>query len=219
MSSSIFILRGGALGASRVSLFPSPIPPPCNVDRLAPASSLHMCMCETVRVAVFYGGVPIKQNIDVLNGDQKPHIIVCTPGRVLELVRSWYQIVHVHVDVARSTTDPTDRTGMTDQLQPIHAPRTGAQEGAEAGPREALRAGRVRQAPRAARCVARHPTHWMDPISPTPPTTPEHSLHSSAHTKTSPSPLTKPLPSPALQQTCGGTSRRSSAPRPTRSRS
>lgn len=40
-----------------------------------------------MRVAVFYGGVPIKQNIDVLNGDQKPHIIVGTPGRILELVR------------------------------------------------------------------------------------------------------------------------------------
>lgn len=31
--------------------------------------------------------------------------------------------------------------------------RTGGEEGAEDGPREALRAGRVRQAPRAARCV------------------------------------------------------------------
>lgn len=41
-----------------------------------------------MRVAVFYGGVPIKQNIDVLNGDQKPHIIVGTPGRILELVRA-----------------------------------------------------------------------------------------------------------------------------------
>ena len=40
-----------------------------------------------VRVAVFYGGVPIKQNMDVLAGDQKPHIIVGTPGRILELVR------------------------------------------------------------------------------------------------------------------------------------
>ena len=39
-----------------------------------------------MRVAVFYGGVPIKQNIDLLNSDQKPHIIVGTPGRILELV-------------------------------------------------------------------------------------------------------------------------------------
>ena len=60
-----------------------------------------------MRVAVFYGGVPIKQNIDVLNGDQKPHIIVCTPGRVLELVRC---IQFVNVNVARPTTDPTDMT-------------------------------------------------------------------------------------------------------------
>ncbi|TFJ84028.1 hypothetical protein NSK_005123 [Nannochloropsis salina CCMP1776] len=40
-----------------------------------------------VRVAVFYGGVPIKQNMDLLASDQKPHIIVGTPGRILELVR------------------------------------------------------------------------------------------------------------------------------------
>jgi len=38
-------------------------------------------------VAVFYGGVPIKQNIELLSSDQKPHIIVGTPGRILELVR------------------------------------------------------------------------------------------------------------------------------------
>ncbi|GAB5036279.1 atp-dependent rna helicase uap56 [Nannochloropsis oceanica] len=49
-------------------------------------STLHL-LEPKVRVAVFYGGVPIKQNMELLNSDQKPHIIVGTPGRILELVR------------------------------------------------------------------------------------------------------------------------------------
>jgi ATP-dependent RNA helicase UAP56/SUB2 len=40
-----------------------------------------------VRVAVFYGGTPLKANVDLLSGDAKPHIVVGTPGRILELVR------------------------------------------------------------------------------------------------------------------------------------
>eukprot|EP00871_Galdieria_phlegrea_P005987 jgi/Galph1/876/GphlegSOOS_G5676.1 len=40
----------------------------------------------TVRTAVLYGGVPIKQHIDRLK-QSPPHIVVGTPGRVLDLVR------------------------------------------------------------------------------------------------------------------------------------
>ncbi|KAI8998097.1 ATP-dependent RNA helicase uap56 [Gaertneriomyces semiglobifer] len=39
-----------------------------------------------VKTAVFYGGAPVKQNIETLRND-KPQIIVGTPGRVLGLVR------------------------------------------------------------------------------------------------------------------------------------
>jgi len=39
-----------------------------------------------IKTAVFYGGVHIKQNIDVLQ-NEKPHIVVGTPGRILDLVR------------------------------------------------------------------------------------------------------------------------------------
>jgi ATP-dependent RNA helicase UAP56/SUB2 len=39
-----------------------------------------------VRTAVFYGGVNIKQNKDTL-ANEKPHIVVGTPGRILALAR------------------------------------------------------------------------------------------------------------------------------------
>ncbi|OZJ03780.1 ATP-dependent RNA helicase uap56 [Bifiguratus adelaidae] len=41
-----------------------------------------------IRTEVFYGGVPIKQNYDILRDKEKcPHIVVGTPGRVLALIR------------------------------------------------------------------------------------------------------------------------------------
>jgi superfamily II DNA/RNA helicase len=40
-----------------------------------------------VKTAVFYGGLPVKQNVDELN-EKKPQIIVGTPGRILGLVKS-----------------------------------------------------------------------------------------------------------------------------------
>jgi ATP-dependent RNA helicase UAP56/SUB2 len=39
-----------------------------------------------VKTAVFYGGTPLKQNLDTLK-TEKPQIIVATPGRLLALVR------------------------------------------------------------------------------------------------------------------------------------
>merc|ERR1712028_276662 len=39
-----------------------------------------------VKTAVFYGGVPIKQNREILKNDC-PHIVVGTPGRILALAR------------------------------------------------------------------------------------------------------------------------------------
>lgn len=41
-----------------------------------------------VKTAVFYGGVPVQKDIEVLkNKDQAPHIVVATPGRLNALVR------------------------------------------------------------------------------------------------------------------------------------
>lgn len=37
-----------------------------------------------VKSVVFYGGVSIKTNVDTLKND-KPHIVVGTPGRILDL--------------------------------------------------------------------------------------------------------------------------------------
>ena len=39
-----------------------------------------------VKTAVFYGGVPVKQNKEILKNDC-PHIVVGTPGRILGLAR------------------------------------------------------------------------------------------------------------------------------------
>lgn len=41
-----------------------------------------------VRTSVFYGGIPIQKDIEVLqNPEQRPHIIVATPGRLNALIR------------------------------------------------------------------------------------------------------------------------------------
>ncbi len=37
-----------------------------------------------VKTAVFYGGVPVQENRDLLKNDP-PHIVIGTPGRVLQL--------------------------------------------------------------------------------------------------------------------------------------
>lgn len=56
---------------------------------LDPQSGHALChACVQVRVGVFYGGVNIKENIDLLNSDQKPHIVVGTPGRLAQLVKT-----------------------------------------------------------------------------------------------------------------------------------
>jgi hypothetical protein len=41
-----------------------------------------------VKSAVFYGGTPIKAHKDILKGDDAPHILVGTPGRILALVKT-----------------------------------------------------------------------------------------------------------------------------------
>jgi ATP-dependent RNA helicase UAP56/SUB2 len=39
-----------------------------------------------VKVSVFYGGIPIRQHIQILEEDS-PHVVVGTPGRILQLIR------------------------------------------------------------------------------------------------------------------------------------
>jgi len=40
-----------------------------------------------IRTEVIYGGVPLNEHITLLKGVKKPHIVVGTPGRVLQLVK------------------------------------------------------------------------------------------------------------------------------------
>jgi len=41
---------------------------------------------EDVRIGVFYGGVPIRENKAILTPEKHPHVIVGTPGRMLALI-------------------------------------------------------------------------------------------------------------------------------------
>ena len=36
-----------------------------------------------IRSEVFYGGIPIGDNVAILKGDKPPHIVIGTPGRIL----------------------------------------------------------------------------------------------------------------------------------------
>ena len=41
-----------------------------------------------IKTAVFYGGVPVQKDVELLKGDKThPHIIVSTPGRMAALLR------------------------------------------------------------------------------------------------------------------------------------
>lgn len=40
-----------------------------------------------IRSSVFFGGVPIQDDIEVLSGDKAPHIVIGTPGRIMQLAR------------------------------------------------------------------------------------------------------------------------------------
>jgi ATP-dependent RNA helicase UAP56/SUB2 len=63
----------------------------CNVRELAyqikkevDRFTKHM---PEVRSEVFYGGIPVQENIKILKGKTPPHIVIGTPGRVKQLVR------------------------------------------------------------------------------------------------------------------------------------
>jgi len=43
-----------------------------------------------VRTRVFYGGLPVKNHIDMIRSEGQPHVVVGTPGRVLELIAGKY---------------------------------------------------------------------------------------------------------------------------------
>ncbi|EZG79806.1 DEAD-box ATP-dependent RNA helicase [Gregarina niphandrodes] len=46
---------------------------------------------KSIRCDVFYGGVPITKNVEILsNNDTIPHIVIATPGRLLALIKKEY---------------------------------------------------------------------------------------------------------------------------------
>jgi ATP-dependent RNA helicase UAP56/SUB2 len=62
----------------------------CNVRELAYQIKKEVIRftkhMPNIRSHVFFGGVPIKEDIAVLEGKESPHIVIGTPGRVLQLV-------------------------------------------------------------------------------------------------------------------------------------
>ena len=39
---------------------------------------------------MFFGGVPKAENVKILKGDKPPHIVIGTPGRILQLTKEKY---------------------------------------------------------------------------------------------------------------------------------
>lgn len=58
----------------------------CTRSSLASVTHFGLSFAPQVRVGVFYGGVPVQENIATLKGDQKPQVVVGTPGRLVDLI-------------------------------------------------------------------------------------------------------------------------------------
>lgn len=65
-----------------------------------------------VRSHVFFGGIPIKNDKRILEGDEKPHIVIGTPGRIHQLVveksLSLDKVKHFVLDECDHLLDNTD---------------------------------------------------------------------------------------------------------------
>ncbi|KAL3983298.1 NLR family CARD domain-containing protein 3 [Sarotherodon galilaeus] len=57
------------------------------IHQFLPGSNSMIYACVFLQVAVFFGGLPIKKDEEVLKKDS-PHIVVGTPGRILALTRN-----------------------------------------------------------------------------------------------------------------------------------
>lgn len=83
-----------------------------------------------VRSHVFFGGIPIKQDKAVLKGDEKPHIVIGTPGRVRQLViegdLSLDKVKHFVLDECDHLLDNTDMRAAVQTIY-MKTPRSGRQ--------------------------------------------------------------------------------------------
>jgi ATP-dependent RNA helicase UAP56/SUB2 len=89
-------------------------------EDLAKNKPLAICICHThelahqineefkrftrflpeIRTAVFFGGQPRKDNVDLLKGEKAPHIVVGTPGRLLDLAQPFKGRGEVALDLS-----------------------------------------------------------------------------------------------------------------------
>lgn len=73
----------------------------------------------TVKVSVFYGGIPVRQHQTMLE-DDTPHVVVGTPGRVMDLIdRESLKTDKVKRFVLDECDSLLETTGMRDQVQRI----------------------------------------------------------------------------------------------------
>lgn len=83
-----------------------------------------------VRSHVFFGGIPIKQDKAILSGDDKPHIVIGTPGRIHQLtVENALKLGNVKHFVLDECDHLLDNTDMRAHVQQTYmkTPRTGRQ--------------------------------------------------------------------------------------------
>ena len=71
-----------------------------------------------VKTAVFYGGVAIKTNRDVLKNDC-PHIVVGTPGRMEDLLNSSYLVLNQCSYIVLDEADRMFEMGFENQVRKI----------------------------------------------------------------------------------------------------
>lgn len=83
-----------------------------------------------VRSHVFFGGIPIHQDKAVLAGDEKPHIVIGTPGRIRQLViegaLNLEKVKHFVLDECDHLLDNTDMRAAVQSIY-MKTPRSGRQ--------------------------------------------------------------------------------------------
>ena len=74
-----------------------------------------------IRKECFFGGVPVKDQIKVLKGANPPHIVIGTPGRILQLVKDKALVLdNLQVFILDECDKMMDEVDMRKQVQSIY---------------------------------------------------------------------------------------------------
>lgn len=75
-----------------------------------------------IRSEVFYGGVPMQENVKILKGLKPPHIVIGTPGRIMALTQTRDKALatdNLQMFVLDECDKMLDETDMRAQVQKI----------------------------------------------------------------------------------------------------